>query len=287
MARPSAGPLGAGFLTKRRAFSHGRHMLTIAIANEKGGVGKTTTSVALADLYANAGSRVLVVDLDPQGSATQHLLGKPARDDGEGLLRALGGTKRMSQVARRCRCIRNAWVAPAGNLVANATHLYREKVAGGQRGLRTTLAAEKDKWDVVLLDCPPKSPFLLTSALVAADFVLLPTELAPSAIRGLTDFTHRINEVRETLNPDLLVAGILPTRVMTQRRITNEIYHALQNDFGELVYNSYIREDAAVVESDGRAKPVTRRSASRAAEDYRDAHIETCARIDNAQAAAA
>lgn len=255
-------------------------MLKIAIANEKGGVGKTTTAVALADLFAESGKRVLVVDLDAQGSATAHLLGKPARDDGAGLLRALGGGRKLSLVARRCRTIRAAQVTPAGKDLQQATHMYRDRVAGGHSGLREALEAESDIWDVVIFDCPPKSPFELSSALAAADFALIATELEPSAVRGLADLTHTIRRVKDTLNPSLSVVGILPTKVQAQRRLTLEIRDVLVESYGRLVFDSYIRNDAAVPESDGRAKPVTRRKASNAAADYRDAFGELRARID-------
>lgn len=260
---------------------HGR-MQVLVVTNQKGGVGKTTTALNLVCELDAKGERVLLVDLDPQATATAIALnGKVPSDEGERLLDVLGGRRPISKVTRRIRYLERAQVAPSGRALGRATHAHRDQPGGGQLGLRRALEAEAASWDTVVVDTPPVEMHLIHVALAAADFAVIPTTLEPNAARGLADLTHTIYEVRDHLNPNLAVAGVLPTIVHEGRRTETKIAEDLRGEFGEAVLlNTYIRADAAVPDSDGWYRPVTRRrKVARASSDYRDAATEIRARI--------
>ena len=260
--------------------------LTISLSNRKGGVAKTTTTVTLADLFACERERVLVIDLDPQGNATQHLTGKPSDDEGTGLLNVLGGRASLEAIAVPAAHTPNVWVAPSGQRVDDAENTYRREPAGGQLFLREAIEEAIDKWDVVLLDCPPTSAHLLNCALAAAQSVLVPCELEPAAIKGLASLTYAIQKMR-SVNPQLSLAGIFATKVKTRRGLTNEVWDAMRETYGSLLFESYVRDDARVAEADGHARPVTRYKARcGGSSDYRDVYRELRARLNQIHAAA-
>lgn len=259
--------------------------LTITISNSKGGVGKTTTAVTLADLFASERERVLVIDLDPQGNATQHLLGQPAADEGQNVLDLLRGRKTLAEIA--VPSINTpVHVTPTGREVATAESAARNELAGGQLFLRQAIEASADTWDVVIIDCPPSNPHLLNCALAAAHAVLVPCELEPAAIKGLAALTHSIQQMR-VMNPQLNLAGIFATKVNSRRGLTNEVWDVLRNTYGTFLFESYVRDDAAVAEADGHAKPVTRyKGRAPGAKDYRDVYRELRQRLATLAAAA-
>ena len=274
--------LDGRFFDARPANRDGRpDMRVITITNQKGGVGKTTTAMNLTDALDAEGHRVLLVDLDPQGNATALALGgKPSKDDGAALLKALGGEGALSRSARRIRYMQKAQVAAGGIVMSQATHAHRNQSGGGHLALRRALDAERDRWDFVVVDTPPAEMHLINVALAAADFVVVPTPLEPNAVRGLADLTHTIAEARAGLNPSLQVVGVLPTNVHESRKLTAQIARDVAEQFGEsATLKSYIRADAAVPECDARNRPVRRRKRTRAAADYRDAIAEINARI--------
>lgn len=261
--------------------------LTISISNNKGGVAKTTTAVTLADLFAAERERVLVVDLDPQGNATQHLLGHASADAGQGVLDVLRGRRSLAEIAVSA-CNTPVHIAPSGLEVASAEGLTRMDLAGGQLLLKQALEAVAGTWDVVIIDCPPSNPHLVNCALAAAHAVLVPCELEPAAIKGLAALTHSVQQMRDAMNPELNLAGIFATKVKSRRGLTNEVWDVLRGTYGPVLFESYVRDDAAVAGADGYAEPVTRYKArTPGSKDYRDVYRELRARLARIATAAA
>jgi chromosome partitioning protein len=261
--------------------------LIISVSNHKGGVAKTTTAITLADLYAGERERVLVIDLDPQGNATQHLLGEPSSDGGEGLFKVLGGRAHLAAVARAAKHTPGVHVAPSGPMLSDADTAFLHEPAGGQLFLRDAIAAAAAHWDVVIIDCPPTSRHLLNCALAAAESVLVPCELEPAAIKGLAALTHVVQRMR-SLNPRLNLTGIFATKVKSRRGLTNEVWDVLRSAYGPVLFESYVRDDARIAEADSYARPVTRyKPGTPGSKDYRDVFKELRKRLSGSATAAA
>ena len=245
-------------------------MRTIAIANQKGGVGKTTTALNLATLLDRSGERVLLCDLDPQGTATALGLGRQASDQGQALVDALTDGKSMKRACRRIKWLSRAEVTLAGDRLNRVPLLSGEMPVGGQLALREALAG--GPWDTVIIDCPPVSTPLIRLALTAADFVLIPAPMTGAGTRGLSQLLQTVEDAR-TLNPQLKIAGLLPTMVHERRKVTTEVTRDLQAWLGDgAIFDSYVRADAKVEALDwSRGRPVVYYGGkSAAASDYRD-----------------
>lgn len=252
---------------------------SLAVVNLKGGQAKSTTSVVVGDLLASERERVLVVDLDPSSNpgATQYLLGHTAPDDGEGLYHVLGGNEELAAIARPALHVPGLFVAPAGRALAKAEHAYRDAPAAGQLFLRR--AIERSDFDWVILDCPPTAMHFVNCALAAAERVLVPCTPESMAVKGLAALTRVVDDMR-SLNRQLHIAGIVPTVVKLRRRATHEQMDRMRADYGDAVFEAYVRDDAPVTESESHARPVTRyRRASNGAADYRDVFQELMSRV--------
>lgn len=178
-------------------------MRTIAIANHKGGVGKTTTAVNLAAALAHAGQRVLLVDMDPQASATAALgLGDCT---GRSLAEVFAGTRTITKAVRQAGSVD---VCPAALDLAE-TELALTNRMGREMVLRKLLASVASRYDVVIIDCPPSLSLLTVNALAAADAVLCPTLPQAADLTGLASFRRSITRVQDELNPGLELLGVL------------------------------------------------------------------------------
>lgn len=251
---------------------------TLCVANLKGGQAKTATAVTLAHLLASERERVLLVDLDPENSgATQYLLGGISPDAGEGLYAVLGGRGTLEDVAVQAQHVDGVHVVPAGPRIAEAANANLHAPAGGQLYLRNALARLAYDW--VIFDCPPSTRHLLNCALAASDRVLVPCEAESAATKGVAHLTRLIMEMR-ALSPKLHIAGIVPTRVKLRRAVTHEQIDVMRRDYGAALFESYVRDDVAVTQSESHARPVTLyRRASNAAADYRDVFSELMSRV--------
>ena len=254
-------------------------MRAIAISNHKGGSGKTTTAVNLAAALAERDRRVLVVDLDPQGSASSWLGVHAADGDGTGAGAGVGAGENLDQVltagADLRRAVRPSQV-PGVELVPATTGL-----AGAERLLAQELGAEtilrqrfrrlpSDRFDYVLIDTPPSVGLLTTNALTAADEVLVPVESHVLALRGVAQLLSRLDLVRERLNPQLRLGGLLACRVDGRTRHAQEVLEQLRARFGDAVYRTVIRENVRLAEAPSFGEPILRYDArSTGASDYR------------------
>jgi len=237
-----------------------------AVTNQKGGSGKTTTAVNLAAALGELGRRVLVVDLDPQGSASKWL---GVKDDGARLLDVLTAGAPLADLV----CASSAPdvdVVPSGPQMA-----YAEKRMAGEVGAEVILRGaldglDVDRWHAVLLDCPPVLGVVTINALAAAAGVLAPVEAHMMAVDGLAALLATVERVRTRINPGLTIAGILPVRVDGRARHSADVVVRLREKFGDLVFKSVVRESVRVAEAWGFAQPVTIYDPKgRGAEDYR------------------
>ncbi len=235
----------------------------LATVNHKGGSGKTTTAVNLSAALGEIGRRVLLVDLDPQASAT---LWCGVHDGGRVLLDVLDGADPASAV--------RPTETPGVDLIPSSTWLVnaeRHLAAGGTGdALRRVLATLPPRWDYVIIDCPPAISALTIAALTAADEAVVPVEAHVLALDGLAQLLRTVDLVRDRANPHLRIAGIVACRVDGRTRHAPEIVAELRRRFGPLVYGTVIRENVRLAECPSFAAPITRYDTrSSGAADYR------------------
>ncbi len=245
-------------------------MRILACVNQKGGSGKTTTAVNLAAALGELGHRVLLLDLDPQASATNWL---GISDAGRGLLDVFVNEVEPLTLVRQTPAIGVEIIPSSAWLVGVEKALAGE--VGAETILRGKLRAFPQRWDYIIIDCAPTLGILTVSALAAAQEILVPVEAHVMALSGLAQLLQTVAIVKERLNPELEIAGILACRVDARTRHAQEIVEQLRNRFDSLVYRTVIRENIRLAECPSFGQPINQydpRSAG--AHDYRDLATE-------------
>jgi chromosome partitioning protein len=247
------------------------------VANQKGGVGKTTTVVNIAVALALHGNRVLVIDLDPQGNASTGL-DVPHHAAIPDVYDCLVEETAMADVTQAVAGIPNLWCVPATIDLAGAEIELVSMVARESR-LQRALASQEGQYDYIFIDCPPSLGLLTVNAMVAAREVMIPIQCEYYALEGVQQLTNNINLVRNHLNPGLDVSTVLLTMYDRRTRLADAVEHDVRNHFGDKVLTAVIPRNVRVSEAPSYGQSVmTYDPGSRGATSYYEAALEIATR---------
>jgi len=224
----------------------------LAVVNQKGGVGKTTTSVNVAASLAQAGRRVLLVDLDPQGNATTGS-GIDKRTLSRTVYHALLGLGEVASIRQRCEAS-GYDLLPANRDLAGA-EVELVELPNRETRLRNALERVGEDYDYILIDCPPSLSLLTINGLVAARRVLIPMQCEYYALEGLSDLVGTIKRVRTALNPALEIEGLLRTMYDPRNTLALQVSSQLESHFGDKVYRTLVPRNVRLAEAPSHGVP--------------------------------
>jgi chromosome partitioning protein len=225
----------------------------LAISNQKGGVGKTTTAINLAAAIARAGKRVLLIDLDPQGNASSGL-GYPRSQCTMGIYDALMEFRELDSVRMPTGLDKLEVIPATRDLVGAEIELIDEE--NRERRLRKVLAGSRDQYDWILVDCPPSLGLLTVNALVAADGVLIPLQAEYYAMEGLGELIRTITAIRRNLNPDLERTGVVLTMMDARNNLCREVERQARELLGDEVFSTVIPRNVRLGEAPSFGKAI-------------------------------
>ncbi len=256
----------------------------IAIANQKGGVGKTTSTVNLGADLAMLGFQVLVIDFDPQGSATSGL-GVDLQEDVKDLFDMFFGEANLTSIILKTK-IPNLSIAPASSDLVSI-EIELGKTPGRELILKTELDSIKSRYDYILIDCPPSSGLLTLNALGAANKVLIPLQSEYYALEGLSALIKTINFVQGTYNTKLEILGVFLTMYDARTNLSAQVWEEAKNHFGDKVFLTRIPRNIKLSEAPSHGEPIAIYAPeSNGAEAYRSLAKEVAARCQGTMAQA-
>jgi chromosome partitioning protein len=225
----------------------------IALCNQKGGVGKTTTAINLATYLALSGKKILLIDIDPQGNATSGL-GINKHDIKHSVYHLLidDADPRSIMIGTQ---VPNLSLFPS-NLNLTGAEVELVSAIGREHKLKKALAGLLSDFDFILIDCPPSLGLLTINALSAANSILIPIQCEYYALEGLSQLVNTINLVKENINPSLVVEGVLLTMADYRTKLTNEVINEVKKFFNEKVYTTVIPRNIRLAEAPGFGKPI-------------------------------
>ena len=239
----------------------------IAIANQKGGVGKTTTAINLSSCLAEAGERVLTIDLDPQGNATSGL-GLEKDELEETVYEMMLGDCELEECLQS-EVQENLDVLPSDSNLSGA-EIELLDVERKEYVLKQHLEKVKDQYDFILIDCPPSLSLLTINALVAADTVLVPIQCEYYALEGLSQVLRTVGLVRKKMNPSLELEGVVFTMYDARTNLSLEVVENVKNNLNEKIYKTIIPRNVRLAEAPSHGMPINLYdSKSTGAESYR------------------
>jgi chromosome partitioning protein len=248
---------------------------TVAVVNQKGGVGKSTTAVNLGACLALLGKRVLLVDIDPQGNATTGLGIDKRGIENDSYALLLGEIPAASAIV--ASEVENLWLIPATPNLAGAEVELVSALARENR-LRQALADIANQYDYIFVDCPPSLGLLTINALVAADQMIIPIQAEFYALEGLSQLTTIVRRVKEALNPGLEILGVLVTMFDGRTRLAVDVLDEVVRYFPEQVFKTQIPRNIRLSEAPSFGKPVVLFDVkSRGAQAYLDLAREVAA----------
>ena len=234
-------------------------MRVLVLANQKGGVGKTTTTINLGTALAAIGEKVLIIDLDPQGNASTGL-GIDRKSRERSTYDVMTGERRISDVVQ-ATAVPRLWVAPSTldllgvelEIAGDKDRAFKMRTA--IRDLAATISGD-ERFTYVLLDCPPSLNLLTINALAAADSVLVPLQCEFFALEGLSQLLSTVDQVKKTLNPHLTIHGVVLTMFDPRNNLATQVVQDVRQFMGEKVYETVIPRNVRVSEAPSHGKPV-------------------------------
>jgi chromosome partitioning protein len=224
----------------------------VAVVNQKGGVGKTTTTVNLGTALSTVGKKILIIDFDPQGNATTGL-GVTGKKTIQGSYEVLIGKSKASDVAYETN-IPNLFLMPSSPHLSGA-EIELVGLKGRERLLKSALQNLKSYFDFIFIDCPPSLGLLTLNALVAADQVLVPLQCEFYALEGLSQLLDSISKVKKNMNPDLDLQGIVLTMFDSRSSLSTQVANDVRYHLKDIVYQTLIPRNVRVAEAPSFGKP--------------------------------
>ena len=240
---------------------------TIVIANQKGGVGKTTTAINLSASLAESGKKVLLIDMDPQGNSTSGL-GIEKDEKEYTIYELLLGECSIEDCLSESIC-KDLIVVPS-NINLAAVEIELIGTDGKEFILRDSVSSIKDKYDFILIDCPPSLNVLTINAMCTADTVLVPIQCEYYALEGLSQLMHTIELVKERVNPDLEIEGVVFTMYDARTNLSLEVVENVKGNLNQNIYKTIIPRNVRLAEAPSYGMPITKYDTkSTGAESYR------------------
>lgn len=225
----------------------------IAVTNQKGGVGKTTTAINLAYFLAKEGKKTLLVDFDPQGNATSGL-GVDKQDLKYSMTDVVMGSVPLNLIAAQT-AHKNLWIAPTTSVLAN-TEVELAQADKRFSRLKQAITQSNDKYDFVIIDSPPSLSLLTVNGLIAAKYVLLPVQAEFYALEGLGQLLETMKLVRKGMNPGLELLGVLPTMLDSRTTLSSQVHEEIKRHFPGKVFEATIPRNIRLAEAPSHGVPI-------------------------------